>query len=349
MATVYKTGEGWRAQVRLKGKPNTSKVHETKREAQIWARGQEHMLAQSRSDNPFATFSEIYAVYTEHARAGGKSKQNTLKHVVAYWGDYRLTEITAATVASYSAKLKRAGLGPSTVMNRLAYLGVVLKHGGVLAGNSEAFKAKMELSAAVSTLRSVGAIADSRERDRRPTEEELNALEEYLATRDTGVPAFAMIMFSICTCMRLNEVARLQFTDLNPAKSMITIRNRKDPRNNSRTDFIPVPVGVVTYRGKLVNPWDIIERRREITGGKGRVFGTTGKYLSRLFIEAVDKCQIEDLHFHDFRHEAISRLFEHGLDIPEVAMVSGHKSWKHLRRYTHLRPGHIQNKHFKIT
>jgi integrase len=40
--------------------------------------------------------------------------------------------------------------------------------------------------------------------------------------------------------------------------------------------------------------------------------------------------------FHDLRHEAMSRLFERGLSLPEVATISGHKTWAMLRRYTHL-------------
>jgi len=46
---------------------------------------------------------------------------------------------------------------------------------------------------------------------------------------------------------------------------------------------------------------------------------------------------IDDLHFHDLRHEAISRLFEKGLSIPEVALISGHRDVRMLFRYTHLR------------
>jgi len=33
-----------------------------------------------------------------------------------------------------------------------------------------------------------------------------------------------------------------------------------------------------------------------------------------------------DFRFHDLRHEAISRFFELGLNIPEVAVISGHKT-----------------------
>ncbi len=46
---------------------------------------------------------------------------------------------------------------------------------------------------------------------------------------------------------------------------------------------------------------------------------------------------IEDVDFHDLRHEGIPRLFEMGWNIPHVAMVSGHRSWTSLKRYTHIR------------
>lgn len=47
--------------------------------------------------------------------------------------------------------------------------------------------------------------------------------------------------------------------------------------------------------------------------------------------------EIEDLHFHDLRHEGISRLFEIGYTIPRAASVSGHRSWSSLQRYSHIR------------
>jgi integrase len=46
---------------------------------------------------------------------------------------------------------------------------------------------------------------------------------------------------------------------------------------------------------------------------------------------------IEDLRFHDLRHEGVTRLFETGLTIPQVAAVSGHRSWSSLQRYTHIK------------
>ena len=53
---------------------------------------------------------------------------------------------------------------------------------------------------------------------------------------------------------------------------------------------------------------------------------------------------LSDLRFHDLRHEAISRFFELGLNIPEVAVISGHKDPRMLFRYTHLRAADLVDK-----
>ncbi len=53
---------------------------------------------------------------------------------------------------------------------------------------------------------------------------------------------------------------------------------------------------------------------------------------------------IVNLHFHDLRHEAISRFFEKGLSIPEVSLISGHKDVRQLMRYTHLKINNLIDK-----
>lgn len=58
----------------------------------------------------------------------------------------------------------------------------------------------------------------------------------------------------------------------------------------------------------------------------------------------IQRLGIVDLHFHDLRHEAISRAFERGLSVPEVMLVSGHRDMKMLGRYTHLRPEDVARK-----
>jgi integrase len=67
----------------------------------------------------------------------------------------------------------------------------------------------------------------------------------------------------------------------------------------------------------------------------GLIFPITANTFRLNWERIKKKTGINDLHFHDLRHEAISRLFEMGLTVPEVAMISGHKDMRMLLRYTH--------------
>ena len=69
----------------------------------------------------------------------------------------------------------------------------------------------------------------------------------------------------------------------------------------------------------------------------GRVFGRlTANALKQSFRRAVRRAGITGLRLHDLRHEATSRFFEKGLNVMEVASVTGHKTLQMLKRYTHL-------------
>ena len=59
--------------------------------------------------------------------------------------------------------------------------------------------------------------------------------------------------------------------------------------------------------------------------------------MSTGFTRACAELGIEDLHFHDLRHRATAQLFRMGLDIPRVALLTGHKTWAMLRRYTDIK------------
>ena len=66
-----------------------------------------------------------------------------------------------------------------------------------------------------------------------------------------------------------------------------------------------------------------------------RIFLLTANALRMAWERMLAKTDIENLHFHDLRHEAISRFFELGLTVPEVASISGHRDMKMLMRYAH--------------
>ena len=68
-----------------------------------------------------------------------------------------------------------------------------------------------------------------------------------------------------------------------------------------------------------------------------RLFATSAGAVRQAWDRLCRRAGIENLYFHDLRHEAISRLFEMGLSVPEVALVSGHKTPAQLFRYTEMR------------
>ena len=66
--------------------------------------------------------------------------------------------------------------------------------------------------------------------------------------------------------------------------------------------------------------------------------------LQQAFRRLTRKLNIENLRFHDLRHEALSHFFELGLSVPEVQLISGHKTVDQLMRYSHARMFEIKNK-----
>ena len=111
---------------------------------------------------------------------------------------------------------------------------------------------------------------------------------------------------------------------------MLTIRDRKDPREKKGNDQ-RIPLLAVSGYDAMA----LIEEQRAIRGNEDdRIFPCNHKSVTR----ACRMLRIEDPHFHDLRHEGTSRLFEAGFRIEQVSLVTGHKDWKMLRRYTHLKP-----------
>lgn len=77
----------------------------------------------------------------------------------------------------------------------------------------------------------------------------------------------------------------------------------------------------------------------------GNIFSYTSSGFKSAWRTALQELKIENLHFHDLRHEAISRFFELGtLNVIEVAAISGHRSLNMLKRYTHLRAYQLVSK-----
>jgi integrase len=86
----------------------------------------------------------------------------------------------------------------------------------------------------------------------------------------------------------------------------------------------------------------VLQQQRPRTGT--HPFPVNANAFRLAWVRLRSRASLNGLRFHDLRHEAISRFFEMGLSVPEVALISGHKDVKMLFRYTHLKVDSLVSK-----
>lgn len=313
-----------------------SRTFGTKQDAQRWAREQETLIDRGGLTTGAVRFTDLMTVYREQvAGALGRSKDQALAALDALLGDTRLRDLTPRAFIDLCTKRERQGAGPATILMDLSYIGTVLRHASVLA-EVDAVPALAALDAARKVLSHAGRVRAPVQRDRRPTDDELEILFEHWAAKRAGIPMQRLVLFAICTAMRQSEIMRIRWETFDEKTRTILIPNRKHPtKKGVNHQRVPLLTGPVTIAGQVLNP---IELMHEQLTRKGRVFPYNPRSVSASMTRAVRDCHIPDLTFHDLRHDGVSRMFEYGLSIEQVALCSGHNSWQQLKRYTNIRP-----------
>lgn len=133
--------------------------------------------------------------------------------------------------------------------------------------------------------------------------------------------------------MRLGEITRITAEDVDEGRRAVIVRQRKDPKKKELNDQLVPLVG---------DAWEMIDAKLKAKTA-GRLFPYNAASVSTAFTRACQRVGIVDLHFHDLRHAATVELFRKGLDIPRVALITGHKSWENLKRYTNLGPEDVHD------
>ncbi|MCR6659814.1 MAG: site-specific integrase [Asticcacaulis sp.] len=265
----------------------------------------------------------------------GRSKAFSMVQLKKALGSIPFESLDRERIIQFGRARADEDAGPATLSIDIGYIRTILSHAAAIHGIPTTVE---HVDMARIALSRLGLVGKGKERDRRPTDGEIVSLLKYFQTvGSTCFPMDRIICFAIATAMRQEEICRVTWADLTPRMRTLTIRDRKDPkekRGNHQT--IPL-LSVSGY-----DAWKLIEeQRRSADGNHARIFPYNGKSVGTAFRRACKALGIEDLHFHDFRHEGTSRLFEAGFEIPQVALVTGHKDWKMLKRYTHLRPQHL--------
>ena len=337
MATFSQLPSGkWRAQVRRAG-ISRGATFATKREARDWATAIEaqanHIAAGGFAPIPkTVTVGDLIDKYRESTTDKvGKTKTATLEMLKRELGKGKLANLNAVVLRDFIDRRQKAGAGGVTIAADLSFLPAVLKWGR--HARQLDIPERLALEARASLVHR-GLKTRGQERDREPTDQELNAIYALWAgmTRQK-IPMETICRFALATGMRQGEITRLEVEDVDTAAKTVVIRDRKDPKNkygNNQT----VPL--------LPAAWAIVEPLIQ-EKGTGFLFPYDERSVSASFTRACQALDIEDLHFHDLRHRAAAEFFRMGLGIPQVALLTGHKTWQMLRRYTAIKPEDVHN------
>ena len=325
MASFRKRGPyQWQAQVRKKGQPLQSKTFETRAEAEQWARAIEVEMDKgvfiSRAEAESTTLKELFERYLAEItprKKGAASETNRLRALMRLQLALRyVAGIRGMDIARFRDERLRK-VTPSTVKRDLVLLGhvfeVARKEWGIYVQNP---------------VRDIRLPTDNRPRDRRlQAGEEARLLAACEQARNPWL--LPIVQLALETAMRQGELIRLrwQLIDLSRRTAHLPDTKNGDPRS--------VPLSSTAVRVLRALPRSL----------HGPVFpGLTTEAIKRAYIRAVRRAGIENLRFHDLRHEATTRLFEKGLNIMEVASITGHKDLRMLRRYTHLKAEDLARK-----
>lgn len=234
--------------------------------------------------------------------------------------------LTAPRLMEHIQWRRGQGTGPSTIANDLVWLRIAMRY----AADAWGWPINLEsLETAARAARASRQIAKPRRRNRRPTPEELEKLDAYFASRPqrekTSPPMRLVMWLAIYSCRRQDELTRILWADMDRESLTYLVRDLKHPDGSAGNDKI----ALLPERG-----WEVIEA---IPQTDARLLPYKSETISASFTRACKVLGIDDLRFHDLRHEGASRLAEDGSTIPEIQQVTLHESWSSLQVYVNMK------------
>jgi integrase len=325
MATFTKRQGKWRVQIRRDGYPSVSKTFIAKQDAERWAR--EHERAIDRGELPrqskelrTTTVGDLLIRYRDTITPTKRAKETEgfmIKTMLAHpLSQCHLRRLAPSDIAQYrDARLEK--VTASTVLREL----VLLTHMFNVAIKDWSLPLTSNPVALISKPRA------NKARDRRLEAGELEKLTEGLQQCKNPL-VLSVFKFALATGMRRGEVLSLRWENVDLAGRTAHLPITKN--GDSRT--VPLSPAAIAVLEQLP------------AACSGQVFHISANAVRLAWTRMKARVGIENLRLHDLRHEAVSRFFEFGLSVPEVAAISGHKDSRMLARYTHLRATDIAAK-----
>jgi integrase len=322
--TIRKKGEGqYHVQIRKRGYPAQTKTFTKEADARRWATIIESEMERgvfvSRTEAEGTLVKDILSRYETEilpSKRGAASDKSRLKTLREAFGDYRLASLNSSQVAKFRDQRLKS-VGPQSVIHEINLLNRVLKAASIDWG--------IHLPNGLPTAL-IRKPTKPRGRDRRVSDTEIEAI---LASTES-LELSSVIILALETGLRRSELAALSWDEIDLERKIAHIPRTKT--DVART--VPLSTRAIGALKKLANE------------NTGPVFKLKAESMSQSFERACEehRANIPDLRFHDLRHEATSRLFERGLNIMEVAAITGHRTLEMLKRYTHLRAEDLAKK-----
>lgn len=324
MPSITKRGPyQYQARIRRRGYPTITKTFESKADAASWAREMESEMDRgvfiSRAESEKTTLKEAFERYLREVtvtKKGAKREETRIKQWLQRDLAQRyLASIRGCDIASFrDARLK--DVSANTVRLELA----VLSHLFTIA------RKEWGMENLHNPVQNIRKPKPSPGRDRRFVDGE----EAKLLAKATE-PLRSIITLALETAMRRSEISGLCWEDVDFKARKVKLVETK----NGDAREVPLSIKAI----------DVLKQfPRNITG---TVFGEKeiiAEMISHEFPKLCQSLKIENLRFHDLRHEATTRLFERGLNIMEVRLITGHKTLVMLQRYTHLKAEDLAKK-----
>lgn len=333
MATFRKRGATWRAEVNRAG-VRESATFATKAAAQAWAAKVESEIMSGKHE-PFAdkTFGQLLEKYRDEvsAKKNGEHWERIRIDRLVYgrpdnappiapepFCAIRLADLDSPHFAEWrDRRLKQ--VTPASVRREWNLLSAAIN----VAINEWRWLPKNPMK---SVKRPEGGPA----RDRRISDDEVERLLFALGYDPATTPETktarvgAAFLFAIETAMRVGEIAALMWRDVSIESRVATVTAEAKGAGKTAAARRRVALSAEAVR--------ILQQLEPLKGGGQPVFGVPSNSIDALFRKCTARAMIEDLHFHDTRHEAITRLAKK-LDVLDLARMVGHRDLRQLMVY----------------
>ena len=328
----------WRVQIRRKGYPAVSKTFKKKADAVAWAREIECEMDRgifiSRAEAELYTLKECLERYIEeylprlkHPECEKRRIRHLQRHPLA---SRVMSSIHPRDIAEFRKDRERQGAKPNTIRLDFCLLSHLFNYARSDWG-MECLSNPVQLT----TKPKVG-----KGRERRLEEGVGGKKGEEERLLDAASPALRpIILFALATAMRKGEILSLEWKHVNLQDRYALLVDTK----NTESRTVPLSNAALEILQRMQEQYEATVKENE--DGNDTVFDMTADAIVQAVRAACKKAGIKDLHFHDLRHEAVSRLFEQtDLDIMEIRAITGHKTMQMLARYTHLRTSRLADR-----